>query len=86
MVFVAAACGIQTLTPGTGGSRLFLFLIVQCFKVPFPSGFGVFLFFCFRIFSFRFGEIFGENKPSEDEYLDFYAGLRHKNGHHVSSR
>lgn len=36
MVFVAAAGCIQTLTPGTGGSCLFLFLIVQCFKVPFP--------------------------------------------------
>ena len=44
MVFVAAAGGIQTLIPGTRGSCLFLFLIVQCFKVPFPV---ILVVFCF---------------------------------------
>ncbi|KAK7495547.1 hypothetical protein BaRGS_00013245 [Batillaria attramentaria] len=38
----------------------------------------------FHLFKFGFGEIFGDTKPSEEEYLDFYAGLRHKNGHHVN--
>ncbi|KAK7102546.1 mesoderm-specific transcript protein-like isoform X1 [Littorina saxatilis] len=39
----------------------------------------------FRLFKRGFGEIFGENQPSEAEFLDFYATLCHKNGHHVTS-
>lgn len=38
----------------------------------------------FQLFKFGFGEIFGDKKPADEEYEDFYAGLRHKDGHHVT--
>ncbi|XP_076469131.1 mesoderm-specific transcript homolog protein-like isoform X2 [Babylonia areolata] len=39
----------------------------------------------FRMFKIGFGEIFGDNKPTEEEYSDFYAAIVHQSGHHVTS-
>lgn len=39
----------------------------------------------FIIFKRGFGEVFGINKPTEDEFEDFYSVLCHKNGHHATS-
>ncbi|KAL8567456.1 hypothetical protein ACOMHN_010047 [Nucella lapillus] len=40
---------------------------------------------CRPLFRLGFGEIFGRNKPTEEEYLDFYSAIVHHSGHHVTA-
>ena len=42
--------------------------------------------FIMSLFYYRFGEVLGDNKPSEDEYTDLYAALCHKDGKLVLPR
>lgn len=39
----------------------------------------------FGLFKMGFGEVFGQSKPSDEEFHDFYTALCHKSGHLVSA-